>query len=222
MTNASTASGYITEVSSDSLGDDELGDLFQQLIVGLTGLDPTMVRPRWQPQPPTQPPVSTNWCAVGVINYDSTDYPEIIHNPAGDGVSDFYRQERIDVLASFYGPNSNNIAGAFRDGLYVGQNHDTLSASGVKLRAADAITNVPELVNSQYIPRSDIPCSFMRLVHRTYPIRTIGTVKGVIITENGITDGSGDVANGIVSTGVAAVVQISADNGDSCVETISQ
>lgn len=190
----STAPGYLTQVSTNALGDDELTDIFQGLAVGLTGLDPTLVRPRWQPQPPTQPPPTTNWCAIGVTKYSSVDYPQKVHLSPEPGQDQLYRSERLDVIATFYGPNSASNATLFRDGLYIDQNYQTLAGFGVKLRSADEIVHLPELVNSQYISRSDVPASFMRMIQRTYAVRNI----------------------------LGAVVTIVTNNGDGCTEIISQ
>jgi len=53
-------------VTTSPLMDAALDAVFQALVVGITGLPGTLVRPRWQPVPPTQPSVTTNWAAIGV------------------------------------------------------------------------------------------------------------------------------------------------------------
>lgn len=171
--NTSATGGYLLSTSL-SPEDDDLVDLFQGLVVGLTGLDPTLVRPRWQPQPPTQPAVTTNWCAIGVTKFEAIDYPQMVLDPATNYTTvDMGRLERIDLIASFYGPNATSTAGSFRDGLYVAQNLYVLSQQGIKMRSADDMVYVPELINSQWIPRSDLHCSFMRMLGRVYPIEQI-------------------------------------------------
>lgn len=183
--NTSSTGGYLVETSTDALNDDDLANLFQTMVVGLTGLTQTLVRPRWQPQPGTQPPVTTNWCAVGIISYDRTDYPQIIHNSDGDGSDTLYRLEQMNLLATFYGPNCVSLASILRDGLYVNQNNQILSLSGVKFRSADQIMYVPELVNTQFIPRADLPISFVRMVQRTYPVKNLLGVEVDCVTDNG-------------------------------------
>lgn len=193
-TATSSTGGYLVETSTDSLNDDALANLFQRMAVALTGLLPTLVRPRWQAQPATQPHVMTDWCAIGIISYDRMDYPQIIHNSAGDGSDTLYRSEQINLLASFYGPNCVSIASALRDGLYISQNNQTLSLVGVQFRSADQIMYTPELINSQFVPRADLPMSFVRMVQRTYPVQNL----------------------------LGAEVDCFADNGDRCVEIITQ
>lgn len=187
MVNTSATGGYLLQNFTNNVADDALANAFQEMIVGVTGLDATLVRPSWQPQPPTQPSVMTDWCGVAVHLIESFDYPQMIFNK-------LYRNERIDLIISFYGPNSLALASALRDGIYVPQNYYGLSSQGIKLRSADNIVYFPELINSQYIPRADLPMNFYRMVQRTYPIECL----------------------------VGAEVQITADNGDSVLVNISQ
>jgi len=148
--------------------DEDLGAIFQELVVGVTGLDPCLVRPRWQPQPPTQPPVETNWCAVGVTQITPTDYPQISQNEDLE-TARLHRLEMISVLASFYGPRAGSYAAILRDGIYMVRNRDTLTQkSGIKLRSADEVTHAPELINTQFVGRADLPMTFMRFAERDY------------------------------------------------------
>lgn len=176
--NNSSTGGYIqpTAVLPTPLDDDALNNAFQGLVVGITGLPSTLVRPRWQSQPPTQPPVTTDWCAVGVTEYELYDYPQVTHDENGDTL---HRYERITILASFYGPDAGMYSSMFRDGLYIQQNLYTFwSTTGIKLRGAEDIFRMPELINSQYVNRSDLAVNFVRFVERTYPILDI--IEGVV------------------------------------------
>lgn len=187
--NTSATGGYLSIISTPPLDDDALGNILQGLVVGITGLDPTLVRPRWQAQPPTQPSASTNWVAIGITSYSRYDFPEITHDSQsstnGVGFSTLHRFEQINTLTTFYGPQSNGIASSFRDGLYVSQNLETLlSLSGLKLRGAEDIHRVPELINSQYVNRSDVEVSFVRFIERDYPIENLlGAVVDIIVDE---------------------------------------
>lgn len=171
--NSSSTGGFLQNTLGLPSNSPGVSDYLQQAIVGITGLDPTLVRPRWQSQPPTQPTVSTNWCAFGIESYDLYDYPIIIHNSSGLGSDDLYRLERINLLTSFYGPRAIGYAGLLRDGFYVEQNYAILSAQGVKLRSAENIVYVTELINSQYVNRADLFINFERMVHRNYLIENL-------------------------------------------------
>jgi hypothetical protein len=190
--NSSSTGGYLVP-SNLSVPGSDLTDTLQTAVVGITGFDPTLVRPRWQSQPPTQPSVTTDWCAIGVESYDLTDYPQVVH-ASDDSGDDLYRLERINLLTSFYGPNCSHFAGVLRDGFYINQNFMTLAATGIKFRSAENIIYISELINSQYVPRVDLFLNFMRMVKRTYPVESL----------------------------LGAEVQVFASNGDSCVEIISE
>jgi len=96
--------------------DDALSAVFQEAIApGITGLHPDLVRPLWQPQAPTQPEASVDWCGVGITTYTPVDYPQYHQLDINDGLQS--RLERIDVHTMFFGPDSTGNASRFRDGL---------------------------------------------------------------------------------------------------------
>ena len=176
-------SGYI-QASGNVQNDDALVVVLHDMVVGVTGLPASLVRPRWQPQPPTQPSVSTAWCAIGITRYEPYDYPQWTQDDDDSGTQ--HRYERLDALATFYGPQSSFYAARLRDGLYVWQNYTTLAAQGIKLRSVDEIVHLGELINSQYISRSDVPLSFVRFVEPVYPVPAIGQVSVSFITDTGL------------------------------------
>jgi len=177
-------SGYI-QASGNPLNDDALAGILQAMITGVTGLPGNLVRPRWQPQPPTQPSVTTVWCAVGITSYTPYDYPAYTQDADDSGT--LHRYERFDALATFYGPQSSFYAALLRDGIYIRQNFETLSAQGIKLRSVDETTHLGELINSQYVSRSDVPMSFVRFVERTYDsIPAIAQVSVSFLTDAGL------------------------------------
>lgn len=187
--NDSSTGGFIGQLDPLPLNDAALDDLLQQLVVGVTGLSGSLVRPRWQwpisgPNiPPTQPPPDTDWCSIGVMNLIPHDYPYEGHQGGGDGSDLQISWETLDVMASFYGPNCRGNASTLRAGLYISQNRESLIQFGIKLREAGAITVVPDLVNVQWINRCDIPLVFDREIHRTYPILNLQSAQGGITTD---------------------------------------
>ena len=177
-------SGFVQASGSLPPNDDALAGILQQMVVGITGLDGSLVRPRWQPQPPTQPSVTTVWCAIGITRYEPFDYPQWTQDDDDSGT--LHRYERLDVMATFYGPQSAWWAAKLRDGLYLYQNHLTLSAQGVKLRSVDETTHLGELINTQYVSRSDLPMSFVRFVESGFAISAIAQVSVSFITDTGL------------------------------------
>jgi hypothetical protein len=83
------------------LEDDDLDNAFQGLVVGITGLDQSLVRPRWQSNPPKQPEPTIDWCAIGVTSSQADTFAVVQHlfgdditAPAGDLL---IRHETLDV-----------------------------------------------------------------------------------------------------------------------------
>jgi hypothetical protein len=151
--------------------DDVLNGILHDFVVGLTGLAPTLVFPRWQAQPPTFPPVTTNWAAIGVTSYEPVgNWPEMVHYV---GYSVQKEHQLIETLATFYGPNSGAYASQFFAGLTVRQNLEVLGGFGIKLHVSGNIMHVPELINTQYVQRSDVAFRLIREIDRTYNIEDV-------------------------------------------------
>lgn len=182
--NTSATGGFLLGTPLFPQTEDQLTNLLQGMTVGITGLDPTLVRPRWQPQPPTQPSADTDWCAIGILTYINYDFPEWTQDTNLSGT--LHRLEELEVVASFYGPNSSINASVLRDGMYVQQNYQTMAAQGIKLCHIGDITHVPELINRQYISRSDVQLNFMRMVERGYPVETLVAAEVTFVTDNGL------------------------------------
>jgi hypothetical protein len=82
--------------------------------------------------------------------------------------------ELVTVQASFYGPQGSAMASRFHDGLYIEQNNITLrSAAGLSLVEAGIISNLPELINNQWVRRYDINVTLQRKNTRSFNIKTI-------------------------------------------------
>lgn len=183
MANDSTVAGYLQPVGSAPAEDAALDSIFQQMIVGITGLPGNMVRPRWQPTVPKQPEPSTNWCAIGVtgVEHDANSYE--YHDPTGSGTDTLIRHEILTVLASFYGPNALSNAAQARDGMYVQQNNATLDQYEMGLVEVGSIVTAPELVNQQWIRRFDLSIRIRRRIVRTYQILTVLSAQATLEAE---------------------------------------
>lgn len=186
MSNTSASGGYLTPINS--VGDDlDLDILFQNLIVGLTGLNGSLVLPRFQPVIKKQIPQNENWIAVGVKDDSPDDNPSSEHLPnanSGLGRDELSRQERIEVLVSFYGPNSKSYAKIVRDGLFISQNRDVLTSQGIVFIVCGKIIAAHELINESWIKRYDMLMSFNRTVNRLYDIQNLDSAEVIIYNES--------------------------------------
>ena len=185
MANDSSTGGYLAPfVTTPPTEDGDLDAQLQALVVGITGLDDTLVRPRWQPVVPKQPGRTIDWCAIGVITTAPDDTAAIIHTSAAGVEQDtLQRHEVIEVMASFYGPNANGYLARLRDGLSIAQNREALQAQGLGFIATDRTTKAGDFVNQGWIGRSDIVLRFRRIVTRTYAVLDIASSTGTVLSQ---------------------------------------
>lgn len=175
MATDSTVAGFLAPVAADPY-DDALADVLQAAVVGICGIQGDLVRPRWQPTPPIQPPFDTNWCAFGVTLAKVDAFAFDNHQPAGNaglGQSIIERDELLSVLHSFYGPNSSGIAERFRDGFEIAQNRDTLAANSLAVVEVGEAISLPALLMEKWVRRVDVTVTYRRRTKRTYNVQTI-------------------------------------------------
>jgi hypothetical protein len=148
-------------------------DLFmQQIVAGVSGLEPDLVRPRWQPEPPNEPPIGTTWCAVGVMESRPQGFPwaEELSTPNGLGSSQRADWEEFDVLCSFYGPNADQASIYLREGMFVAQNQEPLIAAQVAFVDTGPRLRVPQLKQARFQQQIDIKLTFRRVIQTVYPV----------------------------------------------------
>lgn len=183
MSNDSSTGGYLVPSSAPPLEDTALDALLQGAVVGITGLPDTLVRPRWQPVVPLQPEATVDWCGIGVLS-DTPEYgaytrhypgePSDPDDSSGQGYDLQIRHEVLEVMASFYGPNSRGNANLFRAGLAVGQNREAFYFQNMNFVSTDCrLTNAAELINEVWFRRIDVAFYVRREIDRTYPILNI-------------------------------------------------
>lgn len=184
--NTSATGGYLQSVST-IVEDDLLTDLVTGAVVGIVGLPGSLVRPRWQPTPPPQPPVGTDWAAVGIQTRYPMDYAFIRHDPTGNGGRGqdiMTRNQRVDCMVIFYGPHAAANGGALTDGFAIPQNWEILNANGIRYYAVHDTVNTNEMVNMQWIPRVDVTLKFQRAIKRVYQVQTILSTPFNVITNH--------------------------------------
>lgn len=184
----STQSGYLAPETTPTY-DLDLDLTLQAAIAGVTGLDPSLVRPRLQPSPPNQPQAGTNWCAFGVVRSMPDTVTWEFHDPTGDGGigTDLVQQDEIhEVLLSFFGPAANKYESIFRVGIQIGQNRDALTTAGVGFVEVRGPVILPALLKEQFVRRVDSTFVIRRRVELIYPIRTVVELDSTINFDNGV------------------------------------
>jgi hypothetical protein len=188
MPNDSSTGGVLLPSSPAPQSDADLDAIIQSMVVSLTGLQGSLVRPRWQPVTPKMPEVNVNWCAIGVTGILPDANSAIIHNSDGLGSDTLYRHELISVLASFYGPAAQHYASQCRDGLWLPQNNSMLRQYNMGFIDAGPIRVVPELINHQWRRRYDFSITLRRQVVRTYSVLNLDSANIELTTANPYTD----------------------------------
>lgn len=179
MPNTSATGGYLspetTPAPTEGTG---LEDALQALFAGVTGLAGSLVRPRFQLEPPPQPSIATNWLAFGVtaIRPDDDAYQEQLDA----GRMRLIRHEQLELLCTFYGPAGQAYLTRLRDGLEVAQNREALYLLGIGLVRFSDPVRVPELANERWLERWDVNLTLRREVRREYPVLHFLGARGTI------------------------------------------
>lgn len=178
MGNTSATGGDLFPIGTLPLDDVDLDAVFQSLVTGITLLDGSLVRPRWQSGDPLvagapkQPEPQTDWCAIGVTVVKQSDGPWLVYD-APSNTELYWDHEELTVIASMYGPNCQKNMRLLRAGLNVPQNTESLLPFMIRYVGCGPIRTAPELVNQQWIRRQDITLDFRRKVEMTYGIDNI-------------------------------------------------
>jgi hypothetical protein len=170
MANDSSTGGFLPPNPSPApLQDAALADFFQGLVVGITGMEASLVRPRWQPEPPDMP--VGDWAAIGIMSRESDTFAyESWVGTDANGMAQLQRHEVLKLQVSFYGPNADDNCGLFKDGLQVSQNREVLQINNMGLVETQDATAVPTIIKEKWVYRVDLNFSIKRQIIRTYPV----------------------------------------------------
>lgn len=179
MANTSATGGYLTGTETAL----NIEHFFHDLIMNLTGLDKTLVRPRWQPNPPVIPSSNTDWCGFGVEELAADDSAYVNKNTTL--TADLIRHEKYKLICSFYGANARDNCRKMRDGLEVGQNREVMSLANIGYINCSPARHAPELINDIWYDRYDIDFEFAREVAKTYNVEDIAYASVYLIIDGG-------------------------------------
>lgn len=182
MNNSST-SGYIQPSRTSGFPNNlTLNQFIQTVLVGISNIPGTLVRPKWLPEPLKQPDLGVNWMAYGVTatTPDANSYIGV--NPDGSNV--MQRHALLEVQCSFYGPQAQDNADLVRDGFQIGQNRAALKSVNMGFVEVGPAPHIPDLVNERFINRVEMSVFLRRETIRTYPILTLLSAGGTIYVNN--------------------------------------
>lgn len=183
MTNNSSTGGYLNPVTQGLPGGLTITQFIQSVLVGLSALKGSLIRPKWQVNEPEQPDIEVNWLAFAI----SSDTPDANAYVAvdQDGNNTTQRQELLEIQCSFYGPDALENATIVRDGFQIQQNLEGLSLANMGFAATDQAIHTPELINERFFNRYDMNIFLRRQIQRVYPILTLVSASGIIHTVTG-------------------------------------
>lgn len=182
---ASSATGGYLLPTTSPLDNSALQDFIHDVIVGVTGIDNTLIRPSYQQNPPPQPDIGVDWAAFAIINRKPAAMP---WNTQEDNDAILSTNELFDVFVTFYGPNCMGNAAILRDGLQVPQNSDQLVAAGMAVLGFEDIRYVPDLINDRWFERADITINMNRNLSRTYDILPLLRATGTMYFDDVATE----------------------------------
>lgn len=179
MATDSTTTGFLAPSQAHPY-DVDLENALHNIVVGITGIRGDLVRPRWTPEPPQQPPFNVDWVAFGIVrtSVDTFAY----HKQAVDH-ADVDRDELLYVMHSFYGPNCHGNCERFRDGWEIHQNRDAAKELNMELVEVQEAVHLPALLKERWVQRVDTTVIYRRRTSRRYPVLTITSAQAQLNNE---------------------------------------
>jgi hypothetical protein len=183
MPNNSSTGGTLSPAPSPApLEDDALDDFMGDQIAAITGLDRNAaVLRRFQQEPPNLPAAGTDWVAFGVGDSDQDFTAAVIHTSTqGQGVDTLGRNEVLDLVCSFYGPNARANAGLLADGLQIGHNREPFMLAGMSIVDTGRPQRAPQLLKNIWFNRIDLTIRVSRWIVRQYAVLDVASATATI------------------------------------------
>jgi hypothetical protein len=177
--------GFLAPTNLYGLMDDQdLARYLQQMVAGITGLDPTLVRPSWQPEPPDEPEVGTTWCSIRKEDFDPETFAwEGNTNVNGQDVHLVVRHEMVNLVAQFQGPQSERTADFLSLGFQLAQNREYFTRSGYGFVESGKKVVLPLSRNERYLYVVDLPFTLRRRQQVDYAVHPLTGATAELIVD---------------------------------------
>lgn len=208
MPNSSATGGSLLPINAIiPLTDVEIYNLIHDWISSVTMISNENIRPRWQPESPNIPDITTDWVAFGITSKETTGQPYVMHNVRiypdrgyvdtdywdtsyvdqsptyGEGYDELRSHRLLRVLVSIYGPNSEYNEMVISRALYISQNQEMLSPYNIALIGHGNSTTIPEFLKEQWIYRVDLPLEFMQQIVLEYSVLNLASAQTIITND---------------------------------------
>jgi hypothetical protein len=188
--NTSATGGFLSPTTiNGELNDQGIHRFLQQIVVGVTGMLGASVRPRWQPEPVNIPDFGIDWAAIGIVSRTRDAFAAVIHmkdvSGTYDGIDVVYRNQILEIMCSFYGPDAEANSELFAMGMQVAQNRETLLAAGYGLISVDDAVTTSDLLHDRWVPRIDVTFRVRRSQKYVYPVFNLLGAQATITDDTG-------------------------------------
>lgn len=169
---------------------DPLEDQLQAIFTPLLQLPGNMVRPRFQAEAPNQPPLGTDWAAIGPRNQvpDNSKFVEAeLEDPAVPGtyIRRVHQFETFDVMISAYGPGSRQRLEQARQMLLIPQNRWGLRRAGMGVVDLGEVLNVSYQAEQELnLQKHDITIKLRRRIVRLYRIYSFDSARVELLPDS--------------------------------------
>lgn len=182
----STQPGFLQPTNLyGGLEDRDLARFIQQMVAGITGLDPTLVRPEWQPEPPDEPDFNVTWCAVRKERRDPETFAWEGNVMSDNNTVDHVviRHELLPLRASFQGPAAEATCERLSMGFQLAQNREYLTRAGYGLVETEQIIIIPVFRNERWLYVADMPFTLRRRQQYGYPVEAVNASEVELVID---------------------------------------
>jgi hypothetical protein len=150
--------------------------LVHDYIVGLTGLDNTLVRPMYQPNPPTIPPFGTDWIGFHI---KVTDTNGSSYQGYKNDVLMLQRDLVFEVTLAIYGNNAIATSSQILAGMELTQNIEIFRPYNIAFGTKGKLMRVPELHNQRWLERYNLDFTLNYIAVNKTNIMSITSVQSI-------------------------------------------